>query len=119
MDCGYYEELIEDFRWEGKVVKFHTKRELCLPYEQNWSPYKQIGHDNPKLAIRNMLDSTIKPPNMISTDILSVPPIYTELDYLVTESEVDQYCDMDYVVMGPIGRKNWIETLWERLVEVR
>jgi hypothetical protein len=108
-DGGYYEERIDyiEFgkKWEEDVkslVRYHTQRELCLPYEQNWPIQKQIGYDNPKLA-----------PFSWGTKRNTV---YTE------QNEVEEervYCDTDYVVMGKIGKENWIEALWEKFVEVR
>ena len=98
---------------QKSLVKFHTTRELCLPYEQNWSIYKQICYGNGKLAPFSW-DTT---PKQIGYDnILDVPPVYMEKEEVKEER---QFVETDYVVMGPIGRKNWIETLWEKFVEVR
>ena len=128
MDCGYYEERIDFVEFGGNweenvntVFKFHTKRELCLPYEQAWPPQKQIGFENPRLAPFSWKGITMS--NMTSTDIELTPirgidttPVYTE-----TEPSIEErvFVDEDYVVMGSIKKKNWVEKLWDKVVEVK
>ena len=106
---GYYTETIDYIEfgktWDEGVktlVKFHTKRELCLPYEQNWSIYKKIGHDNPKLT------GTWSEAGWGDDG----DSVYTEREEMVEERV---YCDTDYVVMGKIGKENWIKDLWVKL----
>ena len=108
-DCGYYTETIDYIEfgktWDEGVktlVKFHTKRELCLPYDENWSIYKKIGHDNPKLTGTWSEEGW-------GDDGDSV---YTEQNEMVKERV---YSDCDYVVMGKIGKENWIKDLWVKL----
>lgn len=94
-DLGYYEELIE-YNYGNEVknlIRYYTQRDMLLPYEQMWSPYKQLGHDN----------------TLLNT-------VYTEI---TNDIEERVYCDTDYVVMGKIGKVNWTKALWGRLVAVR
>ena len=60
---------------------------------------------------------------MTSTDIELTPirgidttPVYTE-----TEPSIEErvFVDEDYVVMGSIKKKNWVEKLWDKVVEVK
>lgn len=105
---GYYTETIDYVAfgktWGDKVntlVKYHTKRDLCLPYEHNWSNYKKIGHDNTTLN---------------GTWGREERSVYTEREEVVKERV---YRDTDYVVMGEIGKRHWIEELWAKLTEVK
>ena len=106
---GYYTEQIDYVVSGGSwlesndvktLIKYHSTKELCLPYEQAWPPQKQVGFANPKLAPFSW----------------STTPVYTEKEEVIEERV---FVESDYVVMGPIGKRHWVEELWAKFVSVK
>ena len=97
----HYEEHIMS-RGE-KIVHYHLEITSCVPYKFHWDTLNKISHDHDKYSLVH-------------------PPVYMELDNNPTERvfvEERQFRDTDYVVMGKIGKENWIKELWAKLVEVK
>ena len=103
----HYEEHIMS-RGE-KIVHYHLDLTDCVPYKFNWDRLNKIGHDNSLLDGRGWLRIT-------QNDDGSYNKVYTDTGDTVEERG---YCDRDYVVMGKIGKENWIKEMWEKLVEVK